>query len=84
MRENVYHALIVILAFVEIVVLALLFTVAISPESLESGYLYSAPDDSMAREELLVKIPDPSLLKKERWYLERIEEVKWAPAGKTP
>jgi hypothetical protein len=75
-----YDTVMVVLLFVEVVLVSLLIAVAVSPESLESAYLYSTPDDSMAREEMRVKNPDPYLLKKECWYLERIEEARHAAA----
>ena len=80
MRDKAYHAVMVLLAFAAALLLALMLAVAVRPDCLESAYLYSLPDISMAQKEMMVKTPDPFTLKKERWYLQRIEEARHAKA----
>ena len=80
MRKKVYDTVMVLLAFAEVIIIALLFAVAAEPECLQSAYLYSLPDIETARECTLVKIPNPNLKKKTRWHLARIEEARSATA----
>ena len=75
MRKKVYDTAMVLMFFAEMVLIALMFAVAAEPESLQSAYLYSTPDVSMARECYLVKTPNPNLKKKTSWHLQRIEEA---------
>ena len=73
--NKIYDALMLILAFVEIVILAFLIAALIQPTCLDTAYLYSMPTEAIVDEQI-VKTPMPGLKHKTKWHEARIAQAR--------
>jgi len=73
-RMTVYDTIIVLLAFAEMVILALLLTIACGPTQIEKSEFYLPPEKAFVDETMH---KDPAFgLKKNKWYEARIKELR--------